>query len=71
MYERFTDRSRNVMQLASHDAQRFHHEFIDTEHILVGLLSEGESVAGIVLKNLGINLEDIRREVRNLFEEGP
>jgi len=49
MYERFTDRARKVMQLASQEAQRFNHEYIGTEHILLGLLKEGSGVAANVL----------------------
>ena len=52
MYERFTDRARKVMQLANQEAQRFNHEYIGTEHILLGLLKEGQGVAANVLKNL-------------------
>ena len=53
MYERFTDRARKVMQLANQEAQRFNHEYIGTEHILLGLVKEGSGVAANVLKNLG------------------
>ena len=52
MYERFTDRARKVMQLANQEAQRFNHEYIGTEHILLGLVKEGSGVAANVLKNL-------------------
>ena len=51
MYERFTDRARKVMQLANQEAQRFNHEYIGTEHILLGLVKEGSGVAANVLKN--------------------
>jgi Ca-activated chloride channel family protein len=50
MYSRFTDRARRVMQFANQEAQRFNHEYIDTEHILLGLLSEGSGLAGEILK---------------------
>ncbi len=50
MYERFTDRARKVMQLANQEAQRFNHEYIGTEHILLGLVKEGSGVAANVLK---------------------
>ena len=56
MYERFTDRSRKVMQLAQQEAQRLNHEYIGTEHILMGLLKEGSGVAANVLRNLDISL---------------
>src|ERR671935_243180 len=56
MYERFTDRARKVMQLANQEAQRFNHEYIGTEHILLGLVKEGSGVAANVLKNLDVDL---------------
>ena len=71
MYERFTDRARNVMQLANQEAQRFKHEYIGTEHILLGLVKEGSGVAANVLKNLDINPEKIRREVEKIVLAGP
>src|SRR5216683_659695 len=71
MYERFTDRARKVMQLANQEAQRFKHEYIGTEHILLGLAKEGAGVAANVLKNLDINLEKIRREVEKIVVFGP
>ena len=60
MYERFTDRARKVMQLANQEAQRFNHEYIGTEHILLGLVKEGSGVAANVLKNLDVDLRKIR-----------
>ena len=60
MYERFTDRARKVMQLANQEAQRFNHEYIGTEHILLGLVKEGSGVAANVLKNLEVDLRKIR-----------
>src|SRR5713101_7466207 len=63
MYERFTDRARKVMQLANQEAQRFNHEYIGTEHILLGLVKEGSGVAANVLKNLDVDLRKIRLEV--------
>ena len=71
MYERFTDRARKVMQLANQEAQRFNHEYIGTEHILLGLIKEGSGVAASVLKNLGIDLRKIRLEVENVVKSGP
>jgi ATP-dependent Clp protease ATP-binding subunit ClpA len=62
MYERFTGRARKVMQLANQDAQRFNHEYIGTEHILLGLLKEGNGVGPCALKRLGIDLNTVRRE---------
>ena len=70
MYERFTDRARKVMQLANQEAQRFNHEYIGTEHILLGLAKEGTGVAANVLKNLNLDLRKIRLEVENLVQIG-
>src|SRR5437899_2030783 len=71
MYERFTDRARKVMQLANQEAQRFNHEYIGTEHILLGLVKEGTGVAANVLKNLDIDLLKIRLEVEKIVQAGP
>ena len=71
MYERFTDRARKVMQLANQEAQRFNHEYIGTEHILLGLIKEGTGVAANVLKNLDVDLRKIRLEVEKLVQSGP
>jgi ATP-dependent Clp protease ATP-binding subunit ClpC len=71
MYERFTDRARKVMQLANQEAQRFNHEYIGTEHILLGLVKEGSGVAANVLKNLDIDLRKIRLEVERIVQHGP
>ncbi len=71
MYERFTDRARKVMQLANQEAQRFNHEYIGTEHVLLGLVKEGSGVAANVLKNLEVDLRKIRLEVEKLVQSGP
>jgi ATP-dependent Clp protease ATP-binding subunit ClpC len=71
MYERFTDRARKVMQLANQEAQRFNHEYIGTEHILLGLIKEGSGVGANVLKNLDIDLRKIRLEVEKIVQRGP
>src|SRR5947208_6811936 len=71
MYERFTDRARKVMQLANQEGQRFNHEYIGTEHILLGLVKEGTGVAANVLKNLDIDLRKIRMEVEKIVQAGP
>src|SRR5438045_5708638 len=71
MYDRFTDRARKVMQLANREAKRFNHEYIGTEHILLGLVKEGEGVAANVLKNLDIDLRKIRLEVEQIVQSGP
>src|SRR5262245_56807074 len=71
MYERFTDRARKVMQLANQEAQRLNHEYIGTEHILLGLVKEGSGVAANVLKNLDVDLRKIRLEVEKLVQSSP
>ncbi|MBO0699405.1 MAG: NDP-hexose 4-ketoreductase, partial [Zavarzinella sp.] len=71
MYERFTDRARKVMQLANQEAQRFHHEYIGTEHMLLGVIKEGSGVAANVLQNLGIDLRKVRSEVEKIVQTGP
>src|SRR5947209_6706804 len=71
MYERFTDRARKVMQLANQEAQRFNHEYVGTEHVLLGLVKEGSGVAANVLKNLDVDLRKIRVEVEKIVQTGP
>ena len=71
MFDRFTDRARKVMALARKEAQRFNHDFIGTEHILLGLIQEGSGVAANVLKNLGVEIEKIRREIEKNVQSGP
>ncbi len=71
MFERFTDRARKVMALANQEAQRFNHEYIGTEHILLGLVKEGSGVGANVLKNLGVDLRKVRIEVEKLVKSGP
>src|SRR6266542_5159080 len=71
MYERYTDRAREVMQLANQEAQRFNHEYIGTEHILLGLVKEGSGVAANALNNLGIELRKIRQEIEKIVQPGP
>lgn len=71
MYERFTDRARKVMQLANQEAQRFNHEYIGAEHILVGLCKGGEGVGCNVLRNLDVNLMTVIKNVRDMLQEGP
>ena len=66
MYERFTDRARKVMQLANLEAQRLKHDYVGTEHILLGLLREDKGVAGVVLGNFGLRMEALRKEIENL-----
>jgi len=71
MFERFTDRARKVMALANQEAQRFNHEFIGTEHILLGLVKEGSGVGATVLKNLDVDIKKLRLEIEKLVKSGP
>jgi len=71
MFDRFTDRARKVMALARKEAQRFNHDFIGTEHILLGLIQEGSGVAANVLKNLGVEINKIRSEIEKNVQSGP
>ncbi|MCC7013171.1 MAG: ATP-dependent Clp protease ATP-binding subunit [Planctomycetes bacterium] len=71
MFDRFTDRAKKVMNLARQEAQRFNHEYLGTEHILLGLVQEGSGVAANVLKNMGIDLTKIRAEVEKIVKTGP
>jgi hypothetical protein len=70
MYERFTADARWAMQVANQEAMRFQHEYIGTEHILLGLTAEESSVAAVVLANLGLEPDAIRREVERLIQAG-
>src|SRR5262249_12862056 len=71
MYERFTDRARKVIQLADQEAQRFNHEYIGTEHILLGLIADEAGVAAQVLTNLKVDLHQVRAEVEKIVQAGP
>ena len=71
MFDRFTDRAKKVMSFARQEAQKFNHEYIGTEHILLGLVQEGSGVAANVLKNMTIDLEKIRHEVEKIVKTGP
>ncbi|MCI0378402.1 MAG: hypothetical protein L0215_12405 [Gemmataceae bacterium] len=70
MYERFTDRARKVMQLANDEAQKFGHDYLGTEHILLGLAREGSGIAAIVLRHFGIDLRILRLEVEKKVQPG-
>lgn len=70
-YERFTDRARMVIQLAAKEAVALKMEYVGTEHILLGLLSEGSGVAANILRNLDLNLNQIRTEVKKCVANGP
>ena len=71
MFERFTERARKVMALANQEAHRLSHEYIGTEHVLLGLIREGAGVGANVLKNHGVDLQKIRVEVEKLVKSGP
>ncbi|MEK6715566.1 MAG: ATP-dependent Clp protease ATP-binding subunit, partial [Candidatus Omnitrophota bacterium] len=71
MFNRFTERARKVIILAKEEARRFNHDYIGTEHILLGLIREGEGVAAAVLQKMGLSLETIRIEVEKLVKSGP
>ncbi len=71
MFDRFTDRAKKVMSFARQEAQKFNHEYIGTEHILLGLVQEGSGVAANVLKNMNVDLEKIRHEVEKIVKTGP
>ena len=70
MFERFTDRARRVIVLAQQEARDLNHNYIGTEHILLGLIQEGEGVAAKALESMGINLDDVRREVEEIIGRG-
>jgi ATP-dependent Clp protease ATP-binding subunit ClpC len=70
MFDKFTDRARKVMSLARQEAQRFNHDYIGTEHILLGLVQEGSGIAAKVLKNLNVDLRKVRLEVEKLVSPG-
>ena len=65
MFERFTDRARRVVVLAQEEARMLSHNYIGTEHILLGLIHEGDGIAAKALESLGISLEGVRAQVRN------
>ncbi len=71
MFDRFTDRSRKVMGLARQEAGRLSHQYIGTEHILLGLIAEGSGVAANVLRNLKVDPDRVRVEVEKLVQNGP
>jgi ATP-dependent Clp protease ATP-binding subunit ClpA len=70
MFERFTDRARRVVVLAQEEARILSHNYIGTEHVLLGLLHEGESVAAKALDGLGIQLEPVRQQVEEIVGRG-
>ncbi|MGB1077943.1 MAG: ATP-dependent Clp protease ATP-binding subunit [Candidatus Nanopelagicales bacterium] len=70
MFERFTDRARRVVVLAQEEARMLNHNYIGTEHILLGLIHEGEGVAAKALESLGISLEAVREQVEEIIGQG-
>jgi hypothetical protein len=70
MFERFTDRARRAMDLAHEEARMLSHNYIGTEHILLGLIHEGEGVAAKALESLGISLEAVRQQVEEIIGQG-
>jgi len=70
MFERFTDRARRVVVLAQEEARMLNHNYIGTEHILLGLIHEGEGVAAKSLESLGVSLESVRSQVEEIIGQG-
>ena len=66
----FTDRVRKVLQMAREEAARLHHEYVGTEHILLGLIREGEGVAAAVLQNLNVDLDEIQQKIEETVKKG-
>src|SRR5215467_7734977 len=69
-FDKFTERARKVLSLAQEEAQRFNHNYIGTEHLLLGLVREGEGVAAKVLSNLGVELNKVRSAVEFIIGRG-
>jgi ATP-dependent Clp protease ATP-binding subunit ClpC len=70
MFERFTHRAQRVVVLAQEEARMLNHNYIGTEHILLGLIHEGEGVAAKALESLGISLEGVRQQVEEIIGQG-
>ena len=69
-FDKFTERARKVLSLAQEEAQRFNHNYIGTEHLLLGLVREGDGVAAKVLNNLGVELNKVRSAVEFIIGRG-
>ncbi len=69
-FDKFTERARKVLSLSQEEAQRFQHNYIGTEHLLLGLVREGEGVAAVVLSNLGVELNRVREGVEAIIGRG-
>jgi ATPases with chaperone activity, ATP-binding subunit len=70
MFEKFTDKARRVVVLAQEEAKLLNHNYIGTEHILLGLIHEGEGVAAKALESLNISLEQVREQVQEIIGQG-
>jgi ATP-dependent Clp protease ATP-binding subunit ClpC len=70
MFQRFTDRARRVVVFAQEEAGTLHHDYIGTEHILLGLIREGAGVAAMALESLGIRQDDVRQQVERVIGKG-
>ena len=70
MFERFTEKAIKAIMLAQEEARRLGHNFVGTEQILLGLVGEGRGIAPRVLKDMGVKLRDVRREVENIIGRG-
>ena len=70
MFERFTDRARRIAVLAQEEARMLNHDHIGTEHILLGLIREGEGVAATVLQNLNVELDEIQQKIEETVKKG-
>ena len=68
-FDKFTERARQVLSLAQEEAQRFNHNYIGTEHLLLGLVREGEGIAAGVLESLGVSLERVRVEITRILSQ--
>src|SRR5258708_1265698 len=68
-FEKFTERARKVLSLAQEEAQRLQHQYIGTEHLLLGLVREGEGIAAGVLESLGVNLEKVRTQTIQVLSQ--
>jgi len=69
-FNKFTERARKVLHLAQEEAQRLHHNYIGTEHLLLGLVREGEGIAAKVLTSFGVDLDQVRKAVEDIIGRG-
>ncbi len=66
----FTERVRKVLAMAREEAARLHHEYVGTEHILLGLIREGEGVAAAVLQNMNVDLDEVQQKIEDTVKKG-